>query len=67
MKIQSTINYSNGKLGCKENLTYKQVENLIKEISLGYVLQVLSTVTQYKRDNLRITHITLNLTCKWIN
>ena len=43
--MQSTINYSNEKLGYKENLTYKQVENLIKEISLGSVLQVLSTIT----------------------
>ena len=32
-KIQSTTKYSNGKLGCKEDLTYKQVENLIKEAS----------------------------------
>ena len=27
------MNYSNGKLGCKENLTYKKLENLIKEAS----------------------------------
>ena len=68
------MNYSNGKLGYKENLTYKQleklikeasrklnkenlikeqVENLIKEISLGFVLKVLSTITQHKRDNLQ--------------
>ena len=31
--MQSTINYSNGKLGYKENLTYKQLEKLIKEAS----------------------------------
>ena len=39
------------KLGCKEDLTYKQVENLIKEIYLGYVLQVLSTIRKQKRDS----------------
>ena len=27
------IEYSNGKLGCKDDLTYKQVENLITEAS----------------------------------
>ena len=35
-----------------ENLIKKQVEKLIKEISSGSVLQVLSTITQHKRDNL---------------
>ena len=32
-KIKSTTDYSNGKLGCKEDLTYKKVENLIREAS----------------------------------
>ena len=29
--ILSTTKFSNGKLRCKEDLTYKQVENLIKK------------------------------------
>ena len=32
-KVQSTIDYSNGKLGCKEDLTYKKVEKIIREPS----------------------------------
>ena len=31
--ILSTTNFSNRKLGCKEDLINKQVENLIKETS----------------------------------
>ena len=31
--MPSTIDHSNGKLGYKENLTCKQLENLIKEAS----------------------------------
>ena len=33
LEIQSTIDHSNGKLGYKEDLTYKQLENLIREAS----------------------------------
>ena len=45
------LTYSNGKLKCKEDLTYKQLENLIKK-TLGSILQVLSIITQHKIDNL---------------